>query len=123
MHSLFQHEEIDAVLLVDVSNTFNSLNQAAAQINIRVLCPALAKYAINTYPAPARLFGTGRKELISCDTVRLHVFTRRIPSFHLGLPSPPFANSLYPKVFSFPFYFTSSAVTAFFYVMRRVKTE
>ena len=63
MQSLFQHEETDAVLLVDASNAFNSLNRAATLHNIRVLCPALATFAINTYRAPARLFVTGGKEL------------------------------------------------------------
>ena len=67
IHSLFQHEETDAVLLVDVSNAFNSLHRAAIFHNIRILWPALAKYAINSYRAPARLFGTGRKELISAE--------------------------------------------------------
>ena len=56
MHSLFQHEESDAVLLEDASNAFNSLNRAAALHNIRVLYPALATFAINTHRAPARLF-------------------------------------------------------------------
>ena len=65
MHSLFQHEDTDVVLLVDASNAFNSLNRAAALHNIRVLCPALATFAIDTYRAPARLFVTGGKELIS----------------------------------------------------------
>ena len=55
------------MLLVHVSNAFNSLNRAAALHNIRILCPALAKYAINTYRAPARLFGPGGKELISAE--------------------------------------------------------
>ena len=49
MHSLFEHEETDAVLLVDASNAFNSLNRAAALHNILwVLCPALPTFAINT---------------------------------------------------------------------------
>ena len=56
-------------------------------------------------------------------TVRLHVFTRLISLFHLGLPSLPFPNSLHPRILSLPFYFTSSSVTTFFYVMRRVKTQ
>ena len=67
MNSLLQHEETDAVLLVDASNAFNSLNRAAALHNTRVLCPALATFAINTYQAKARLFVTGGKELISAE--------------------------------------------------------
>ena len=42
MNSLLQHEEADAVLLVDVSNAFNTINRATALHNISVLCPALA---------------------------------------------------------------------------------
>ena len=70
MYSFFQHEETNAVLLLDVSNAFNSLNRAAILHNIRVLYPALAKYAINSYRAPARLFGSGDKELISAEGTR-----------------------------------------------------
>jgi len=67
MNSLFQHNETDAVLLVDASNAFNTLNRAAALHDIRVLCPALAIFAINTYRAPARLFVRGGRELISAE--------------------------------------------------------
>ena len=49
MHSLFEEEETDAVLLNDASNAFNALNRAAAPHNIRVLCPPIATYGINTY--------------------------------------------------------------------------
>ena len=38
MHSIFEEEETDAVLLIDASNAFNALNRAAALHNIRVLC-------------------------------------------------------------------------------------
>ena len=62
INSLFQHEENDAVLPLDASKAFNSLNRAAALRNIRVLCPALATFAINAYRAPARPFVTGSKE-------------------------------------------------------------
>ena len=50
-----------------MSNAFNTLNGAAALHNIGVLCPALAIFAINTYQAPARLFLTGHRKLISAE--------------------------------------------------------
>ena len=49
VHSIFEEEETDAVLLIDASNAFNALNRAAALHNIRVLCPPIATYATNTY--------------------------------------------------------------------------
>ncbi|XP_020601093.1 uncharacterized protein LOC110040229 [Orbicella faveolata] len=67
MNSLFQHQETDAVLLVDASNAFITLNRVPVLHNIRVLCPALATFAINTYQDQARLFVTGVKELISAE--------------------------------------------------------
>ena len=65
MRELFEHDNSDAVLLIDASNAFNSLNRAAALHNIRVLCPSIAIYAINTYKEPARLFIVGGQELRS----------------------------------------------------------
>ena len=57
----------DAVLLIYTSNTFNSLDRAATLHNIRVLCPSIATYAINTYREPARLFLVGGQELRSSE--------------------------------------------------------
>ena len=57
MRNIFEADETNAALLVDASNAFNSLNRAAALNNIRVLCPLIATYVINTYRAPAHLFG------------------------------------------------------------------
>ena len=54
-------------LLIHVSNAFNALNRAAALHNIRVLCPVIAVYAINTYRHSARLFITGVKEIASAE--------------------------------------------------------
>ena len=65
MHNIFEADNIDAVLLIDASNKFNSLNRAAALYKLRILCPTIATYAINTYREPARLFITGGKELRS----------------------------------------------------------
>ncbi|CAH3146181.1 unnamed protein product [Porites lobata] len=65
MRELFEHDNSNGVLLIHASNAFNSLNRAAALHNIRVLCPSIATYAINTYREPARLFIVGGQELRS----------------------------------------------------------
>ena len=67
MHAIFETDDTDAVLLIDASNAFNALNRAAALHNIRVLCPVIAIYAINTYRQSARLFVTGGKEIASAE--------------------------------------------------------
>ena len=67
MHTIFESDDTDAVLLIDASNTFNALNRAAALHNIRILCPIIAIYAINTYRQPARLFVIGGKEIVSAE--------------------------------------------------------
>ena len=67
MHSIFEEEDTDAVLLIDALNAFNALNRAAALHNTRVLCPPIATYAINTYRQPERLFITGGSELKSAE--------------------------------------------------------
>ena len=46
----------EAVLLVDASNAFNSLNR---QVDIQRLCPLLATILINTYRTPTELFVDG----------------------------------------------------------------
>ena len=67
MWELFEHDNSNAVLLIHASNAFNSLNRAAALHNIRVLCPSIATYAINTDREPTRLFIVGRQELRSFE--------------------------------------------------------
>ena len=57
MHDIFESDETNAALLVDASNAFN----------VRVICPIIAIYAINTIRAPARLFIIGGKELKSSE--------------------------------------------------------
>ena len=59
VHTLFQKEDTEAVLLVDASNAFNALNRQTALHNIRRLCPALATPLINTYRAPSELYMDG----------------------------------------------------------------
>ena len=66
VRSLFQSNETEALLLVDASNAFNSLNRQTALHNIKSLCPSLATALINTYWAPSELYVDG-DALLSCE--------------------------------------------------------
>ena len=84
-----------AVLLIDASNVFNALNRAAALHNIRILCPPIATYAINTYRQPARLFIIGGRELKSAegttqgDSLVMAIYASSLQPLitHLGISS------------------------------------
>ena len=67
MRNIFDEDDTEAILLIDASNAFNSLNRAAALNNIRILCPMVATYAINTYRLPIRLFVLGGQEMKSSE--------------------------------------------------------
>ena len=67
MCNIFDADDTDVVLLIDKSNTFNSLNRAAALHNISVLSPSIATDAIKTYRRHAQLFVMGGKELLSAE--------------------------------------------------------
>ena len=56
MEAIYQDPECQAVLLVDASNAFNSLNRSASLLNIRHICPEISTYLINTYRDPSRLY-------------------------------------------------------------------
>ena len=56
---ILNHSECEAILLVDASNAFNTLNRQTALRNIRRLCPALATVLINSYRAEADLLVDG----------------------------------------------------------------
>jgi len=49
VRSTFDSDGTGVVLLVDVSNAFNSLNRKTALHNIRSLCPTLSTILVNTY--------------------------------------------------------------------------
>ena len=67
MCNIFDTDDTDAILLIDASNAFNSLNRVAALHNLKILCPIIATYAINTYRLPTRLFIVGGQELKSSE--------------------------------------------------------
>ena len=65
MKDLFESEETDAVILVDASNAFNSLNRSVAPHNIQYTCPEFSIILINTYREPSKLIVLGKWEISS----------------------------------------------------------
>ena len=68
--SMFEDENTPAVLLVDASNVFNSLNREFALRNIQTICPELATILINTYRDDVPLFIDGETFLSQEGTKR-----------------------------------------------------
>ena len=64
MRQLYSSPDVEAVILVDASNAFNSLNRPAALFNIHHLCPSFSTVLINTYRSDVNLF-IGGKTLLS----------------------------------------------------------
>ena len=57
VRSVFNHNDSGAILLVDTTNAFNSLNHFIALYNIQQLCPPLACVLItHIIPLPLCLF-------------------------------------------------------------------
>ena len=56
MRDIFDDDETEGMLLVDAENAFNSLNREASLKNMNKICPEIAKYLINTYRQPSRLY-------------------------------------------------------------------
>ena len=67
MHTIFEEENTEAVLLVDAANAFNSVNREAFLHNIFVICPAIAIYVKNCYMIPSRMFVIGGFEISSSE--------------------------------------------------------
>jgi hypothetical protein len=69
MKEIISSDETEAVLLVDASNAFNTINRQAALHNIGIICPSLSRVLNNTYQAPVRLFVTGGAEIESSEGI------------------------------------------------------
>ena len=67
MHKIYEEDESEAILLVDASNAFNSMNKKAFLRNIGIICPPLAKFVRNCYSLLSRLFIIGRGEIQSTE--------------------------------------------------------
>ena len=59
VRQMFESPDAEAVILVDASNAFNSLNRENALRNIQHLCPSLSTVLINTYREDVHLFIDG----------------------------------------------------------------
>ena len=70
MRGLLESEGSEAVILVDASNAFNSLNREVALRNVRILWPILAAILLKTYHQPSRLFIDGEHIWSQEDTTQ-----------------------------------------------------
>ena len=59
MNKIVDDDKTEAIMLIDATNVFNSLNRKSALLNIRSLCPPLASVLINTYRENVDLFIDG----------------------------------------------------------------
>ena len=66
MQAIYEDETCEAVLLVDASNAFNSINRNVF-LHVSIICPAIAIYAKNCYSLHSRHFIIGGYEIRSCE--------------------------------------------------------
>ena len=65
IYDVYQQDETEAVLLVDLDNTFNSINRKAMFHIISITCPLITTFIANCYMEPARLFVAWNHEIKS----------------------------------------------------------
>ena len=66
MEEIYNHDNIEDIILVDTSNAFNSMKRQAAPHNIPYICPPLATLHRHI-PGSLTLFKTGEDESLSKD--------------------------------------------------------
>ena len=69
MRQLYSSSDVEAVILVDASNAFNSLNRQAALHNILKLCPSFSTVLISTYQSGVNLYIGGVTLLSEVGTI------------------------------------------------------
>ena len=67
MAEIFEEDNTEAILLVDASNAFNSINRSVMIQNIKITCPSLSMFVENCYRHEIRLFVIGGAELKSTE--------------------------------------------------------
>ena len=54
IEAIFQAEKTEAVILVDATGAFNSVNGPAALYDIQITCPSISTVLIDSYRDPSR---------------------------------------------------------------------
>ena len=67
MHMIYEDEACEAILLVDASNAFDSINRNFFLSNVTIICPATAICVKNCCSLHSRLFVIGGNEIRSCE--------------------------------------------------------
>ena len=67
MKEIFEQHDTEAVLMIDASNAFNSVNRNVFLHNVKIICPEIATFVTNCYALPSRLFIIGGKEILSAE--------------------------------------------------------
>ena len=67
MHTIFEDEKTEAVLLVHAVNAFSSVNRQVFLHNLCGICPPITTYVRNCYTLPSRLFIIGGTEMPSSE--------------------------------------------------------
>ena len=67
MQTIFEEPLTEAVILIDASNGFNSLNRKVALHNIQIACPSFSHILINTYQTSSRMIIMGGAEIQSTE--------------------------------------------------------
>ena len=67
MRTIYEDQSAEAVLLLDASNAFNSINRNVFLHNIEVICPSVAQYVKSCYFINSRLFIIGVWEIQSME--------------------------------------------------------
>ena len=63
IRTVYEEQSAKAVLLVEVSNTFSSVNRNAFLHNVEIACLSAARYLRNCYSLSTRLFIIGVGEI------------------------------------------------------------
>ena len=67
MNEVFNNPDMEATLLIDAENAFNSINMQTALANINIICPSIYRVLYDTYQAPIQMFINGGGEIMSCE--------------------------------------------------------
>ena len=55
MSDIYNDQTSEAILLVDATNAFNSMNRKTALLNVKSICPPFFRFLDNCYKTPSQL--------------------------------------------------------------------